>query len=96
MPMPRMRVTNTHGLEIDEIAKLAAHVEKPEAIYASNAHRGGHDASGYTCGNHSPDARMFARLCLAMRRPVEQAGHGGRNESQRRQPELVHRGCFKT
>lgn len=29
MPMPRMRVRNTHGLEIDEIAKLAAHAEKP-------------------------------------------------------------------
>lgn len=29
MPMPRTRVTNTHGLEIDEIAKLAAHAEKP-------------------------------------------------------------------
>ncbi len=29
MPMPRMKVTNTHGLGIDEIAKLAAHAEKP-------------------------------------------------------------------
>ncbi len=29
MPMPRMRVTNTHGLEIDKIAKLVAHAEKP-------------------------------------------------------------------
>ncbi len=29
MPMSRMRVTNTHGLEIDEIAKLAARAEKP-------------------------------------------------------------------
>lgn len=28
MPMPRMQVTNTYGLGIDEIAKLAAHAEK--------------------------------------------------------------------
>ncbi|HBK59711.1 MAG TPA: hypothetical protein DDZ84_02815 [Firmicutes bacterium] len=27
MPMPRMRATNTNGLEIDEIARLAAHAE---------------------------------------------------------------------
>lgn len=29
MPMPRMRVTNMRGLEIDEIARFAAHSEKP-------------------------------------------------------------------
>ncbi|MBP7892125.1 MAG: helix-turn-helix domain-containing protein [Firmicutes bacterium] len=27
--MPRMRVTNTHGLGIGKIAELAAHAEKP-------------------------------------------------------------------
>jgi hypothetical protein len=37
MPMPRMRVTNTHGLEIDEIAKLAAHAEKPYTRQALTA-----------------------------------------------------------
>jgi hypothetical protein len=29
MPMSSMRVTNTHGLEIDAIAKLVARAEKP-------------------------------------------------------------------
>ena len=29
MAMPRMKVTNMHGFGIDEIAKLAAHTEKP-------------------------------------------------------------------
>lgn len=31
MPMPGMRVTNTRGLQIDEIAKPAARAEKPYA-----------------------------------------------------------------
>jgi len=31
MPMPRMQVTNTRGLDIHEVARLAAHVEKPYA-----------------------------------------------------------------
>lgn len=29
MPMPRMRVTNTHGFDISELAKLASHAQKP-------------------------------------------------------------------
>lgn len=29
MPMPRMRVTNTHGFEINGLARLAAHTRKP-------------------------------------------------------------------
>jgi hypothetical protein len=29
MPMPRMRVTNAHGFEVNELAKLAAHAREP-------------------------------------------------------------------
>lgn len=29
MPIPRIRVTNTPGLKIDGIGRLAAHAEKP-------------------------------------------------------------------
>lgn len=35
--MSRMRVTNTHGLGIDEIAKLAARAEKPYARHTLTA-----------------------------------------------------------
>jgi hypothetical protein len=31
MPRSRMKVTNTHGLGIDEIAQFAVHIEKPYA-----------------------------------------------------------------
>ncbi|MEA4884389.1 MAG: hypothetical protein VB144_12195 [Clostridia bacterium] len=29
MPMPRMKVTNTHGFEISELTRLAARTQEP-------------------------------------------------------------------
>lgn len=37
MPMPRTRLTNTHGLEADESAKPTVHAEKPHTRQALTA-----------------------------------------------------------
>ena len=84
MPMPRMKVTNTHGLGIDEIAKLAAHAEKPYTRQTLTA--------VVMTLQGIPAETIAQNLCLKKRESVEQARHRGLDRSQRWQPKSIHRG----
>ncbi len=62
---------NTHGLRIDEIAKYAAHAEKPNTHQTLNAVV--MTLPGLPAETTSPYAWMSARLCLEMLQDIDEA-----------------------